>query len=87
MHGQIFLPGKVTSVPGVRRGGKTTFVHQLGRERLAGIPRALLPYINFEKDLIEKEADLGPKIERAFARFPILPPPDERISACIIGVA
>jgi predicted AAA+ superfamily ATPase len=51
VSGAVRLGGKVTAVLGVRRAGKTTFVHQLRRERLnAGTPRTLLPYINFEDE-------------------------------------
>jgi predicted AAA+ superfamily ATPase len=53
-------------VLGVRRAGKTTFVHQLRRERVAaGTPRALVPYVNFEDErLAEIEAgELGFLIE------------------------
>lgn len=36
---------------GMRRSGKTTFLHQLRRERMAGgVHRNRLPYINFEDE-------------------------------------
>ncbi len=36
---------------GMRRAGKTTFLHQIRRERLAGgAARERLPYINFEDE-------------------------------------
>ena len=51
IHGRTALPGKATAVVGMRRAGKTTFVHQLRGERLArGAPRARLPYVNFEDE-------------------------------------
>jgi len=51
VYGTVRLPGKVTAVVGMRRAGKTTFVHQLRRDRLAhGAPRTSLPYINFEDE-------------------------------------
>ncbi len=37
-------------------------------------------------DLMAREGELGPQIVEAFLRFPVLPAPDERITACIIGV-
>lgn len=37
-------------------------------------------------DLLAQEAEIGPQVIDAFVKFPLLPPPDERISACIIGV-
>lgn len=51
VYGRVALPGKVTAVIGMRRAGKTTFVHQLRRERLEhGARRDHLPYINFEDE-------------------------------------
>jgi predicted AAA+ superfamily ATPase len=58
VNGRVFMSGKVTAVVGMRRAGKTTFVHQLRRERVAtGIPRELCPYVSFED---ERLADLQP---------------------------
>ncbi len=37
-------------------------------------------------DLMAREAEIGPQVIDAFVEFPVLPAPDERISACIIGV-
>ncbi len=42
---------------------------------------------NLRNDLLKREAELGPRIIDAYTRFPLMPAPDERISACIIGVA
>ena len=40
----VLFEGKATAVIGVRRSGKTTFVHQLRNRRLAsGVPRGGLP--------------------------------------------
>lgn len=40
VYGTVSLPGKATAVIGMRRAGKTTFLHQLRRERLErGVPR------------------------------------------------
>ncbi len=51
IHGRVALPNKATAVIGMRRAGKTTFVHQLRRERLAqGVPRNRLPFVSFEDD-------------------------------------
>jgi predicted AAA+ superfamily ATPase len=45
------LEGKATAVIGMRRAGKTCFLHQLRQQRLQrGTPRAHLPYIDFEDD-------------------------------------
>lgn len=51
VYGMTGLPGKATAVVGMRRAGKTTFLHQLRGERLAGgRPRTQLPYVNFEDE-------------------------------------
>lgn len=51
VHGATGLPGKATVVVGMRRSGKTTFLHQMRRERLAaGSARVRLPYLNFEDE-------------------------------------
>jgi len=51
VHGAVVLPGKATAVVGMRRSGKTTFLHQLRAERLRqGTLRCDVPYINFEDE-------------------------------------
>jgi len=51
VRGTVAFPGKVTAVIGMRRAGKTTFLHQLRAERLAqGVPQERLPYVNFEDE-------------------------------------
>ncbi len=51
VEGTTFLPGKATVIVGMRRVGKTTYLHQLRQNRLkAGVPRNQLPYINFEDE-------------------------------------
>jgi len=53
IHKTLSLPGKATAVIGMRRAGKTTFLHQIRRERKEqGIPNERLPYINFEDERI-----------------------------------
>ncbi len=67
------LPGKVTAVIGMRRVGKTTFLHQLRRERLErGTPREHLPYLNFEDERLAGLAasQLGFLVEEHGRRFP-----------------
>lgn len=57
VYGATGMPGKATAVIGMRRAGKTTFLHQLRRERLErGVAREHLPYVNFED---ERLADLS----------------------------
>ncbi len=73
VFGAVTLPGKVTAVVGMRRAGKTMFVHQLRTERLgAGTPRECLPFINFEDErLVGMTAeDLHPMLEAYYRRFP-----------------
>jgi hypothetical protein len=73
ISGAVRLPGKVTSVLGVRRAGKTTFVHQMRRERLAaGSARALVPYVNFEDERLAglEAARLGWLLEEYGRRVP-----------------
>ncbi len=51
VFGQVRLPGKVTSVIGMRRAGKTTFLHQLRAEKMAGgIAPWRLPFLRLEDE-------------------------------------
>lgn len=73
LHGAIQLKGKVTAVVGIRRAGKTTFLHQVRREQLAaGLDRERLPYINFEDErLVGLTADqLNSLVESYYRQFP-----------------
>jgi len=75
VHGTIALPNKATAVIGMRRAGKSTFLHQIRRERLAGgIARERLPYINFEDEQLAglEARDLGSLLEEYYRRFPAL---------------
>lgn len=71
----VSLPNKATAVIGMRRAGKTTFLHQLRRERLAaGVPQARLPYINFEDERLSgiESRHLGLFLEDYYRRYPAL---------------
>jgi hypothetical protein len=73
VHGAVRMPGKVTALLGMRRSGKTTFLHQLRRERLAsGAARALVPYVNFEDERLAglQGAQLGFLLEEYGRRVP-----------------
>lgn len=48
--GTIRLLGKATAVIGMRRAGKTMFLHQLRREVRTRFPDASVPYVNFEDE-------------------------------------
>lgn len=51
LYGDVRVANKVTAIVGMRRVGKTTFVHQLRQERLdRGAARERLPFINFEDE-------------------------------------
>jgi len=51
VHGAVSFPGKATAIVGMRRAGKTSFLHQLRQERQeGGLARSRLPYINFEDE-------------------------------------
>lgn len=73
VHGSVYLPGKATAVIGMRRAGKTTFLHQQRRERLQeGCLREHLPYINFEDERLRGLAaeDLHLLLEEYYRRYP-----------------
>jgi predicted AAA+ superfamily ATPase len=73
IFGKVRFPGKVTVVTGMRRAGKTTFLHQLRRERIAlGTARERLPYVSFEDErLADLDAThLGLLLSEYDRRFP-----------------
>jgi hypothetical protein len=73
VHGATGLPGKATAIVGMRRAGKTTFLHQMRRERLAqGAAREHLPYLNFEDERLAGlvASQLGFLVEEYGRRFP-----------------
>jgi predicted AAA+ superfamily ATPase len=72
-RGRTRFPGKATAVIGMRRAGKTTFLHQLRQEAWkAGMPRERLPFINFEDErLVGLQAqDLSLLLEEYHRRHP-----------------
>jgi predicted AAA+ superfamily ATPase len=75
VRGPVSLRGKVTAVVGMRRAGKTTFLHQVRRERLAaGAARECLPFLNFEDERLAGLAadQLHPLVEAYYRRYPAL---------------
>jgi len=73
VRGRTRFPGKATAVIGMRRAGKTTFLHQLRQEAWkAGMPRERLPFINFEDErLVGLQAqDLSLLLEEYHRRHP-----------------
>jgi hypothetical protein len=55
--------------------------------RLTGRRKKPLLLRDIRRDLLKNRAQLATALIERFAEFPVLPPPDERIRACIIGVA
>jgi len=73
VYGRITFPGKATAVVGMRRSGKTTFLHQIRRSRLEeGVPQERLPHINFEDERLAglTASDLSTLVEEYYRRFP-----------------
>ncbi len=73
VFGRVSFPGKATAVVGMRRVGKTTFLHQLRGERHAeGVPMERLPYLSFEDErLADLDAvGLGALVNEYHLRFP-----------------
>lgn len=75
VHGATSLPGKATAVIGMRRAGKTTFLHQVRADWLGrGVGASRIPYINFEDEQLDgiTAADLGSLVEEHYRRYPQL---------------
>jgi predicted AAA+ superfamily ATPase len=75
VFGAVSLPGKATAVIGMRRAGKTTFLHQLRQRRHAdGVGRERLPYINFEDEQLDglTAQHLNLLLEEHYRRYPSL---------------
>jgi uncharacterized protein len=73
VYGRVTFPGKATTVIGMRRAGKTVFLHQQRRERHAsGVPWSRLPYLNFEDEALAglQAEDLGLAVEEYYRSFP-----------------
>lgn len=75
VHGRVSLPGKASAVVGMRRAGKTFFLHQLRQERVnGGTPRDRLPYLNFEDERLVgiKAEHLNSLVEAYYRERPAL---------------
>ena len=73
VFGATHFNGKATAVIGMRRAGKTVFLHQLRREhRTSGMDQERMPYINFEDErLVGITAEnLHPLVEEYYRRYP-----------------
>lgn len=68
IHGAVEIEGRATAILGMRRSGKTTFLHQVRQERVQrGAGRELVPYLNFGD---ERLADLDGAHLDFLARHP-----------------
>jgi predicted AAA+ superfamily ATPase len=73
LHGPLTIPGKVTAITGMRRSGKTFFLHQLRHQSLMdGVSPDRLPFINFEDERLAdiQGEDLASLVETYYRRFP-----------------
>ena len=73
VFGRTGLPGKATAVTGMRRAGKTTFLHQLRGERIErGIPLDRLPFISFEDERLAglEAGELGVLVDEYYRHVP-----------------
>jgi predicted AAA+ superfamily ATPase len=73
VYGPVAVAGQATAVVGMRRSGKTTFLHQIRRERLSGgMERERLPFVNFEDEQLAGlgAADLDVLIEEYYRQYP-----------------
>ena len=50
VYGRIWFPGKATAVVGMRRAGKTTFLHQLRQGSAVGPSTLHAPFVSFEDE-------------------------------------
>ena len=70
--GPTAFAGKATAVIGMRRAGKTTFLHQLRSERIStGVPAECLPFVSFEDERLVGlgAATLGALIDEYTDRY------------------
>jgi hypothetical protein len=73
--GRTTFSAKATAVVGMRRAGKTTYLHQIRRERMdQGVPRERVPYINLEDERLAgfSVRDFSVLLEEYYRRFPAL---------------
>ena len=75
VFGRLSFAGKATAVTGIRRAGKTAFLHGM-RRRLVdrGVARERLPYLSFEDERLDGPhgRDLGVVVDEHYRRFPHL---------------
>ena len=75
VFGRVSFAGKATAVTGIRRAGKTMFLHQMRRSHAdQGMPRERLPYLLFEDERLAglDAGHLGTVVDEYYRRFPRL---------------
>ena len=75
VFGRVSFAGKATAVTGIRRAGKTTFLHQIRRRHAdQGMPHERLPYLLFEDERLAglDAGHLGSVVDEYYRRFPRL---------------
>lgn len=75
VFGRLSFAGKATAVTGIRRAGKTAFLHGMRRRLLdRGFARERLPYLSFEDERLDglHGRDLGWVVDEYYRRFPHL---------------
>jgi predicted AAA+ superfamily ATPase/predicted nucleotidyltransferase len=75
VYGPVAMPGMATAVVGMRRSGKTMFLHQIRRERVvAGMGRERVPFVCFEDEQLAGVGadELGVLIEEYYRWYPAL---------------
>lgn len=74
LYGRISFPGKATAVIGIRRCGKTFFLHQIRQEKFQRekLKREQQPYINLEDERLAglQVQHLSALIEAYYRRYP-----------------
>ena len=74
LHGRVFFPGKATAIIGIRRSGKTYFIHQIRKEKCQqeNRQREQLPYINLEDERLAglQVHHLTALVEAYYRHFP-----------------
>ncbi len=74
LYGRVFFPGKATAVIGIRRCGKTFFLHQIRREKFQQENRQKeqLPYLNLEDERLAglQVRHLTALVEAYYRHFP-----------------
>ena len=83
--GRVRLPGKATAIVGMRRAGKTTFLHQIRRGRIErGAAMEQTPCLSFEDERLAglDASHLGALVNEYHRRFPVSPGAAAAVTWC-----